>query len=336
MKLQLSSFDKIIFDMDGVITSEMAYWQTAAICAYDLLIDYTHYGKCGIDREWCRNQYLEIYNTVLCGGRTVRAVKRLGVNTNWDLAYIVFCVSKYLDPDLTTLDEAHFKSVCMFIENIDMKAPEIYDALAGLVAETLPQYEEGRFKRDNFWKELYDTFALWYCGNDEFEGIRTDEELLFPVPEIEEMLKSLKDKGLRLGIGTGRPKSELEFPLNSTGLYKYFDKDLVATYDDVVAAEKELNSKTPLAKPDPFVFLKAALGDSHTNKEIKDGDYSYNELSRVLVVGDAPSDMLAAQRGGFQFLAVLTGIEGENARSYFTENKADYILNSFLSLKNYE
>ena len=112
MKLQLSDYDKIIFDMDGVITSEMAYWYTAAVTCYDLLFSYKHYGNSGIDYEWCRKQIDEIYNTVFCGGRTVKAVKKLGVNTNWDLAYIVFCVSKYLDPELERLDFAHFQSVC--------------------------------------------------------------------------------------------------------------------------------------------------------------------------------------------------------------------------------
>lgn len=336
MKLQLSNFDKIIFDMDGVITSEMAYWQSAAVCAYDLIFSHEHYGRCGIDREWCRSQYIEIYNTVLCGGKTVRAVKRLGVNTNWDLAYIVFCVSKYIDPELDTLDEAHFKSVCMFIENIDMKAPDVYDALAGLTAQALPQYEEGRFKRENFWTELTETYEIWYCGTDEFDGIRTGEELLFSIDETEKLLKALSDKGIRLGIGTGRPREELEYPLVSAGLYKYFDKELIATFDDVTAAEEELKPVKPFSKPDPFVFLKAVLGGKHSNKEINEGDYSYDELSRVLVVGDAPSDMFAAQRGGFQFLAVLTGVEGEAARQYFIENKADYILDNVLMLGDCE
>ena len=100
MKLKLSDYDKIIFDLDGVITSELSYWYAAALTAYELLVSYEHYGVAGIDREWIRKQYKEVYNTVMCGGRTVKAVKRLGVNTNWDLCHIVFCVSKYLNPEL--------------------------------------------------------------------------------------------------------------------------------------------------------------------------------------------------------------------------------------------
>ncbi len=337
MKLQLSNFDKIIFDMDGVVTSELAYWQTAACGAYELLFSYERYGRCGIDREWCRKNYLEIYRTIMCGGKTIRAVKRLGVNTNWDLLYVVFCVSKYLNPELDTIDEAHFQSVCMFIENIDLKAPELYDALAGLVSPIIPKTEPDYFKRGGkyFWDELVTLFNEWYNGTDEFEGIKADEKLLFPTEDLEKLFKTLTDKGIRLGIGTGRPKEEIDYPLSASQLDKYFDKAMYVTYDDVLLAEAELKPKSPFAKPDPFVFLKAALGDKYSNREILDGDYTYEDLSRVLIVGDAPSDLFAAQRGGFQFLAVLTGIEGETAKSYFAENKADYILPNILALDEY-
>lgn len=337
MKLQLNNFDKIIFDMDGVVTSELAYWQSAACGAYELLFSYERYGKCGIDREWCRKNYIEIYNTIMCGGKTVRAVKRLGVNTNWDLLYIVFCVSKYLNSELDTLDEAHFQSVCMFIENIDLKAPELYDALSELISPIITKSEPDYFKRggNHFWNELVTLFNEWYNGTDEFEGIKTAENLLFPTEALDKLFKNLTSKGIRLGIGTGRPRNEIEYPLSVSKLDKYFDKAMYITYDDVVLAEAELKPTQPFAKPDPFVFLKAALGDRYSNKEILEGDYTYEDLSRVLIVGDSPSDLFAAQRGGFQFLAVLTGIEGASAEKYFAENNADYILPDILALDEY-
>ena len=39
MKFQITDFDKIIFDMDGVITSEFIYWDAAALTIYELLDD---------------------------------------------------------------------------------------------------------------------------------------------------------------------------------------------------------------------------------------------------------------------------------------------------------
>ncbi len=334
MKLKLNDFDKIIFDMDGVVTSELAYWQTAALGAYDMLLSHEHYGVCGIDREWCRRKYLEIYNTIMCGGRTVKAVKRLGVNTNWDLLYIVFCVSKYINPELSSLDSSHFQSVCMFIENIDLKAPELYDALAEITAQALGK-DESFFKRsgDFFKKDIFNVFDLWYNGCDEFEGIKTGEELLFPDDELKKTFKHLNEIGIRLGIGTGRPRAEIEYPLTRHGLLNYFDPKLFASYDEVFKAENELKPQSPLAKPDPYVFLKAAIGEKYSDREIYDKKFNSDEISRTLVVGDAPSDLMSAKGGGFKFLGVLTGIEGDGMQLYFKENHADYILNNVLEIK---
>ena len=47
---------------------------------------------------------------------------------------------------------------------------------------------------------------------------------------------------------------------------------------------------------------------------------------------DALSDLLAANKGGFDFLGVLTGVEGEGAREWLQKNKADYILDSILNM----
>lgn len=338
MKLNLKNYDKIIFDMDGVVTSELAYWQTAALAAYDLLLSHEHYGVCGIDRPCCRKQYEHIYNTIMCGGRTVRAVKRLGVNTNWDLLYVVFCVSKYINPELDTPDASHFQSVCMFIENIEQTVPELYFALGELAAHTLPGYPEGYFTRggDGLWRELFNTFDLWYNGCGEFEGVRQSETLLFDKAELAEFFKALKSQGIKLGIGTGRPKSEIEYPLSANGLYDFFDKTLFASFDEVCAAEAALQPKLPLAKPDPFVFLKAALGSEYSDTEIYNREFDKSKLSRTLVVGDAPSDLRSAKAGGFDFLGVLTGVEGDGMLSYFTENGADFILNNIFEMIDLE
>lgn len=338
MKLNLNNYDKIIFDMDGVITSELAYWQSAALAAYDLLLSHEHYGVCGIDRHCCREQYEHIYNTIMCGGRTVRAVKRLGVNTNWDLLYIVFCVSKYINPELDTMDASHFQSVCMFIENIEQTVPELYFALGELAAQTLPGYPTEHFKRggEGLWRELFDTFDLWYSGCGEFDGIRESETLLFDSDDLAKLFKALKAQGLKLGIGTGRPKAEIDYPLSANGLHEFFDKSLFASFDEVCAAETALKPELPLAKPDPFVFLKAALGGEYSDREIYERKFDKARLSRTLIVGDAPSDLLSAKAAGFDFLGVLTGVEGDGMLGYFTDNGADFILNSVFDMIDLE
>lgn len=334
MNLKPSNFDKIIFDMDGVITSELSYWYAAALGAYDMLLNYEHYGVCGIDKAWCRKNYKEIYNIVMCGGRTVRAVKRLGVNTNWDLLYVVFCISKYIEPELTSSDAEHFQSVCMFIENIDLKAPELYDAIALLAAHSLKK-DDDLFKRDGdfFKKEIFNVFDMWYSGCDEFDGVNDDEMLLFDDEDIEKCLQNLTNQGIRLGIGTGRPRAEIEKPLAEHNILQYFDPELFASFDEVCNAEKLLSPELPLAKPDPYVFFKAAFGKKYSDKELYEAHFDKSGIEKILVVGDAPTDLIAAKNGGFKFLGVLTGVEGDGIKPYFEENNADYILNSILDIK---
>ena len=334
MKLQRNNIDKIVFDMDGVITSEYDYWEAAALTVYELLYSYKYYGVGNIDRKWCHDNLEMIYDTVFCGGKTVRAVKKLGVNTNWDLAYVVFCVAKYLDPEVTTFEQSHFDAVCMFIENIKIEAPELYTGVEGLIA-TAVKAEPGDFKRaeGKLWKQLIDVFQLWFHGDGEIPGIKEREKPLLPLEKIKDTLGALKNNGFRLGIGTGRPADEIIFPLKMWGLYDYFDSELFCSYDQVAEAEKELNPDTPLAKPHPYVFLKAAFGDKYSNAELCGGAVTPQMTERCLVVGDAPSDMMSAQAGGFKFAAVLTGISGEDGRKYYEDNNSDMILDSVLDLK---
>ena len=338
MKLRRNEIDKIIFDMDGVITSEYCYWKTAALTVYELMYSREYYGVQEIDREWCYKNLDLIYDTIFCGGKTVRAVKKTGVNTNWDLAYVVFCVSQYLNPKPDTFDRQNFESVCMFIENMEISPPELYVGLEGLVATVLSG-EIGDFKRGTgkLWKEITDCFQKWFHGDEEIPGIKEEEYPLLPLEKIKDTLSGLKKQGFKLGIGTGRPEDETVYPLKLWGLYEFFEPDLFAAYDQVLNAEKTLNPETPLAKPHPFVFRKAAFGSKFSDKELYDGVVTEEMAGRCLVVGDAPSDLMSAQAGGFKFAAVLTGISGKDGQAYFEENRADMIFDSILDLRvNYE
>lgn len=334
MKLQRNKIETIIFDMDGVITSEFLYWDTAALTVYELLYSHEFYGNREIDREWCRKNVREVFNIVFCHGKTVQAVKRLGVNTNWDLAYLVFAVSKYLETEIPDFDSWHFDSVCMFMENIAVQPPKLYENIEGLLASAIPG-DEGCYKRGTgkLWEQVLTCFQRWFHGDGEVEGLKTDEEPIVPLGEIQATLSALKTAGFRLGIGTGRPREEIIFPLTMWNLMGYFRPECIVTYDEVLAAEETLGRKNKLAKPHPFVFQKAAFGSSYSDGEIVNGTMSKDLASRCLVVGDAPSDFLAARMGGFPFCAVLTGVAGQAARGYFEENKAEMVLDSVLDLK---
>ncbi len=334
MKLQRSEIDTLIFDMDGVITNEQIYWDTAALTVYELLYSREYYGRQELDREWCYKNVRRIFQRIFCDGKVIRTVKRLGVNTNWDLAYLVFGVSRYLEPELETFEEWHFTSVSMFLENVALQPPELYVAMEGLIASAIPG-EVGCYKRGEgrLWQELTECFARWFHGTAEVPGLKENEEPILPMGELRETLSALRKEGFRLGIGTGRPREEILYPLQKWGLEKYFVPEYIATYDEVLEAEKELSPSEPLAKPHPFVFQKAAFGTQYTNRQLYEGAVPQDLAKRCLVVGDAPSDLFAAKAGGFPFAAVLTGVEGETARTYFKENQAELILDSALDLK---
>ena len=80
------------------------------------------------------------------------------------------------------------------------------------------------------------------------------------------------------------------------------------------------------------MFLKALYGTDYDDLRLYRGDYDPEPIRRTLVVGDAGSDILAAKAMGADFLAVLTGVSGERARSYFEEIGAEYILPNVLCM----
>ena len=329
MKFRPNKFKSIIFDMDGVITSEYIYWDTAALTVYELLLDYRFYGRIEIDREGCLKNFKELRRVIFDSDKTIRAVKALGVNTNWDLAYMTFCVSRYIDPELSRLDESHFASVRMFIENIEAKAPDVYGLVGELAANACGRPKE-EFERTygELWKKLQFCFQRWFKD----DGLCRHETPLVPLDKTRETLEYLRDSGLKLGIGTGRPRDEIMYPLKAWDLLKYFDENMIVTYDEVSAAEKNLRLTTSIAKPHPYVFLKAALGLDYSDKKIVGSAYAKSAARAAAVVGDAPSDFLAARVAEMPFVGVLTGIDKAAAEAYFKTNKADYIFDDITGL----
>ncbi len=85
----------IVFDLDGVITSEEAYWDTAGLVIHELLYS---------PRYWNIENTIEAYQPVVTAdaSRTISRIvlpeavivgfKSRAVNSNWDTCYCGFCV----------------------------------------------------------------------------------------------------------------------------------------------------------------------------------------------------------------------------------------------------
>ncbi|SFA71548.1 MULTISPECIES: HAD family hydrolase [unclassified Bacillus (in: firmicutes)] len=185
----------------------------------------------------------------------------------------------------------------------------------------------------------------WYVGDEHVlastgrssvqtgkKGFLTDEMTLCPREEIDELFSKLLTKGLKIGIGTGRPELETIQPFTHLDWLKHFDANHIVTADDVLKAEMEFPDFRPLSKPNPFTYVLGLNGRHSGAQKSLESNLPLENRDEILIVGDSLADLLAARKIGCKFAAVLTGLSGQNARSEFEKNGADYILNNVLEL----
>lgn len=333
MKLRsfLDKYDTVIFDLDGVITSEEAYWDTAALTVYEFLNDIRYFGNDKIDVTWCMNNIKQLRDEVFFHDKTIMQLKNAGVNSNWDLGYVVVCLALIND----TCDyEKIYGYTCGFSDSI----LDIYELLAEKLAEKKGLPQEKVRRGGELWWEMQLCFQEWFLGEELFtetyhtgpinrgkQGLLYNEKPIIPMDDLKNVLRLLAETK-RVCTGTGRPYIEASRPFEMWDVRKYFAADGFSNYDHVNAAEKNL--KMTLTKPHPYMFLKAVYGTDYDDEKLISGDYDKAKIKGALVVGDAGADILAAHAMGADFCAVLTGIAGEKARGYFEEQNAEYILGS--------
>lgn len=319
-------YDTIVFDMDGVITSEENYWNAAALTIYEYVN-----GVSESDTSRLSKNAREIRDMVFCGGKTISVLKNKGVNSNWDLGYVVVLIMKILETADYEQVLEYAKGLC---DNILEEYGSLAEKTAAVSGKTCAYYE----RNGEFWWNMQSCFQEWYLGEERFvktyrttprvagkPGLMLDESPIVDLAELKKVLSKL-GKDCRLCIGTGRLFEELDTPLKSWGIFDMFDRHGVCAYNAVEKAERETGAT--LTKPHPYTFLKALYGTDYPDSDIINGNYDRARIKRTLVVGDAGADILAAHNMGADFCAVLTGINGGAARSYFEENEAEYILNS--------
>ena len=215
---------KIIFDLDGVITSERLYWNSSVMTVYEKM-----FGELNV--HWCEEHISEISDEMFLNDKTIVTLKNYGVNSNIDLAYAFYLAvligqSKGLEEDELWEYAGNYYSELM------LNAPELYDAAANDVAE-IYNYEFDYVKRGGeLWLEIEDIFQHWYFGDEMFRkyygreipgisgktGFMHFETSVVDIEELKVFLKKLKEKGYNLGIATGRNDFEVANPLNMWGL----------------------------------------------------------------------------------------------------------------------
>jgi len=129
------------------------------------------------------------------------------------------------------------------------------------------------YKTDRFGAEHEAWFSEYYSSHHSRELILYDG--------IEEMLRSMKDRDLRLAVATNAYRSSTIESLTHLGIYDLFD--MIACYDDV-----------PRGKPHPDMLHKI-LDALDTPKE------------KALFIGDGSRDAMAAKNADIEYLMVNWG-----------------------------
>lgn len=336
MKRFLDKYDTIIFDMDGVITSEQNYWNSAALVVREYLTSEKYFGNDSIDAALMSGDVARIRGEVFADDKIINELKSRGVNSNWDLGYVTVCIALITgssDPE----------RILEYSKRLGANILDEYDSLAEKAAAALSIEADEASRSGRLWSDMRDCFQEWFLGDDAFRkvygrepkqtgkpGLMHSEKPIIGMEELKLMLKSLSEEK-RVCTGTGRPYIELEAPLKSWDVMKYFAPDGLCNYDHVMEAERKTGINA-LTKPHPYMFLKALYGTDYDDFSLINGDYDKSRIAKTLVVGDAGADILAAKAMGADFCAVLTGIAGKAACGYFEELGAEYILDSAADL----
>ncbi len=108
----LHDIELLILDMDGVITSESAYWDAAGLVIRDLLDSPVYLGLCPPDYTPIADIFYQKINRSPRHDRRkylppelIKHCKSRGINSNWDLAYLVAGV--YIAPLLSPFSKIH-------------------------------------------------------------------------------------------------------------------------------------------------------------------------------------------------------------------------------------
>lgn len=201
---------------------------------------------------------------------------------------------------------------------------------------------EGLFSSSRtFWQLGHDIFQEWYIGEaytrqlqdplrqEGKRGFLQAEIPLLPPEELQSFFRELHERGIILGIATGRPRLETEVPLTSLGIFQYLDTERVVTADEVMDAEKRGGSAIRLSKPHPYCYLQAIRSRTDAVEECVEAcrtSLPLQDADDYLIVGDSIADALAAKDLGVPFAGVYSGMVSEQRKAAFIELGAVLLL----------
>lgn len=356
----------LIFDLDGVITSEKKYWNTARMTVWEIITNEKYLGLKNYfsQQEYEANQILKIGEEIIAS-EYIYNLKSRAVNSNWDLTFFVVCLhlvsllaklnqirtdwaNKLSREDITIeeklqelgklLKEQEYNS-SISVDRISQFWQETRELKGNAVVEYISIFSQKILGRDflsreakrDLWQLCYQNFQDWYEGKKGYN--LPDDETVLEVEKIEETLRIIKDSGkYKLAIATGRPRNEVIQPLTALGLLQYFEPTRIVTYDEVLKAETILSKSgnIKLGKPHPFIVLKA-IHPEEADEILLKQEFQNQERKYAAYIGDAASDIVAAKQAGCISIGVLTGFGGDKQK-ILTDAGCDVLLNSIIEL----
>ncbi|ELS00350.1 putative phosphatase [Xenococcus sp. PCC 7305] len=368
----MKSIKTLIFDLDGVITSEKKYWNTSRLTAWELICDRNYLGLTNyFGSSPDVSTRLEKIGDNIIPKSFIYELKSRAINSNWDLTFFVCCLhfagifatiareqptslaNILQDNDLTL--EKQLQSIGELLHSRNYQSQISDDAISQFWAETksltgaavlnyvntfiaekLGQHFAFFDPKGELWQLCYDNFQAWYEGKKGYD--LPDDETVIDLASIDKTLKALSDSGnFTLAIATGRPRNEVIQPLTNLGILQYFAPTRIVTYDEVIAAESALvaDNQTKLGKPHPFILYKA-LYPQESVVNLASDEFKISNPKTIAYIGDAGSDVVAAKKAGVVSVGVLTGFaEGEAIRKkrvMLGNLGCDVILDSVLDL----
>lgn len=365
------NFKLLIFDLDGVITSETKYWNTSRLTVWELICSDKYLGLSNYFGE-----SKEVENRLAkTGDRLIPSsfiyeLKSRAVNSNWDLTFFVVCLhlvailnqlkkstdnlwydilkkpvpvadkfqelgkllsrSEYSDDISNSLIEQFWEETTSLRGSAAVEYVHIF--IEKILGIPIPGCEA----KGELWQLCYQNFQDWYEGKKGYQ--LPDDETVVDVNSIDAALKSLRNSGrFNLAIATGRPRNEVIEPMTVLGLLKYFDRQRIVTYDEVLEAESILsdnNQQIKLGKPHPFVLFKAVYPEEKVEKLCEE-NFQLTKGEEIAYIGDAGSDVVAAKKAGCFSIGVLTGFAEGKAREMLAGLGCDIILDSILDLPQF-
>ncbi|QHW36957.1 HAD family hydrolase [Staphylococcus ursi] len=309
----------ILFDVDGVFLDESRCFDVSALTVYELLYSTDYLGlKSHVDLAQLTDaQITEIRATLFKNDVILNRLKSMGINSNWDMLFVVFsvhfieCLKQLTDEArLNVLNNAQFDETTLrkvgqqltnsdidherplqFIENATEGRSQIYQSLQSYAMTELNVDEATLFDISSpLWQLSQEIYQEWYLGTALYEEVeqkaaKTDyksgyiyhEIALAPIEAIKQLLTDLKTAGYQLAIATGRPRTETLVPFETLDLLSYFDDTFIVSASEVLEVESRYPELKPLGKPNPFSYIAAFNG----NQKQDYYDYATKQTNRM-------------------------------------------------------